>query len=39
LRSARSIQPRPGSRVRPSLVSGALLASGVAVLALDALGI
>ena len=38
-RSARSIQPRPGSRVRPSLVTGALLASGVIVLALDALGI
>jgi membrane-bound metal-dependent hydrolase YbcI (DUF457 family) len=38
-RSARSIQPRPGSRVRPSFVAGALLASGVIVLALDALGI
>jgi hypothetical protein len=38
-RSARSIQPRRGSRVRPSLVTGALLASGVIVLALDALGI
>jgi membrane-bound metal-dependent hydrolase YbcI (DUF457 family) len=38
-RSARSTQPRPGSRVRPSLVAGALLASGVIVLALDALGI
>jgi membrane-bound metal-dependent hydrolase YbcI (DUF457 family) len=38
-RSARSTRPRPGSRVRPSLVAGALLASGVIVLALDALGI
>ncbi|HEY6810837.1 MAG TPA: hypothetical protein VIZ70_06895 [Propionibacteriaceae bacterium] len=38
-RSARSIQPRPGSRVRPSLVTGTLLASGVLVLALDTLGI
>ena len=38
-RSARSIQPRPGSRVRPALVTGALIASGVVVLALDALGI
>jgi hypothetical protein len=38
-RSARSIQPRPGSLVRPSLVTGALLASGVLVLALDTLGI
>ena len=38
-RSARSTQPRPVSRVRPSLVAGALLASGVIVLALDALGI
>jgi membrane-bound metal-dependent hydrolase YbcI (DUF457 family) len=38
-RSARSTQPRPGSRVRPSLVAGALLASGAIVLALDALGI
>jgi membrane-bound metal-dependent hydrolase YbcI (DUF457 family) len=38
-RSARSTQPRPGSRVRPSLVAGALLASGVIVLALDTLGI
>jgi membrane-bound metal-dependent hydrolase YbcI (DUF457 family) len=38
-RSARSVQPRPGSRVRPSLVTGALLASGVIVIALDVLGI
>jgi hypothetical protein len=38
-RSARSVQPRPGSRVSPSLVAGTLLASGVLVLALDALGI
>jgi membrane-bound metal-dependent hydrolase YbcI (DUF457 family) len=38
-RSARSVQPRPGSRVRPSLVTGALLASGVIVVALDVLGI
>jgi membrane-bound metal-dependent hydrolase YbcI (DUF457 family) len=38
-RSARSIQPRPGNRVRPSLVTAALLASGVIVLALDTLGI
>jgi membrane-bound metal-dependent hydrolase YbcI (DUF457 family) len=38
-RAARSIQPRPGSRVTPTLVTGALLASGVIVLVLDALGI
>ena len=38
-RSARSVQPRPGSRVKPSLVTGALLASGVIVIALDVLGI
>jgi membrane-bound metal-dependent hydrolase YbcI (DUF457 family) len=38
-RSARFIQPRPGSRVRPGLVTGALLASGVIIGTLDALGI
>jgi hypothetical protein len=38
-RAARSIEPRQGSRVTPSLVAGALLASGVIVLALDSLGI
>ena len=38
-RAARSTQPRPGSRVTPNLVTGALLASGVIVLVLDALGI
>ena len=35
-RAARSTQPRPGSRVTPNLVTGALLASGVIVLVLDA---
>jgi hypothetical protein len=38
-RAARSTHPRPGSRVTPTLVTGALLASGIIVLALDALGI
>ena len=38
-RAARSTEPRPGSRVIPSLVAGALLVSGAIVLALDALGI
>ena len=38
-RAARTTQPRPGSRVTPSVVTGALLASGVIVLTLDALGI
>jgi membrane-bound metal-dependent hydrolase YbcI (DUF457 family) len=36
---ARSIKPRDGSRVNPSLAAGALLASGGIVLALDGLGI
>jgi membrane-bound metal-dependent hydrolase YbcI (DUF457 family) len=38
-RAARSTQPRPGSWVTPALVTGALLASGVIVLVLDALGV
>jgi membrane-bound metal-dependent hydrolase YbcI (DUF457 family) len=38
-RAARSTQPRPGSRVTPSVATGALLASGVIVLTLDALSI
>jgi membrane-bound metal-dependent hydrolase YbcI (DUF457 family) len=38
-RSARFIQSRPGSWVRPKLVTWALLASGAIVLALDVLGI
>jgi membrane-bound metal-dependent hydrolase YbcI (DUF457 family) len=38
-RAARTSQPRPGSRVTPTLVTGALLASGLIVLVLDVLGI
>jgi membrane-bound metal-dependent hydrolase YbcI (DUF457 family) len=38
-RAARSIQPKPGSRVTPSLVTAALLVSGAIVLVLDGLGI
>jgi membrane-bound metal-dependent hydrolase YbcI (DUF457 family) len=38
-RAARTTQPRPGSRVTPSVVTGTLLASGVIVLTLGALGI
>ena len=38
-RAARTTQPRPGSRITPLLVTGALLASGVIVLVLDVLGI
>jgi membrane-bound metal-dependent hydrolase YbcI (DUF457 family) len=38
-RAARSVSPRQGSRLAPSLVSGTLLASGVIVLLLDGLGI
>jgi hypothetical protein len=37
-RAARSVPPRQGSRVTPALATGALLASGVVVLVLDALG-
>jgi hypothetical protein len=38
-RAAKSVGARPGSRVTPSLVTGALLASGAIVLVLDALGL
>ena len=38
-RAARTSQPRPGSRVTPTLVTGALLASGLVVLVLDVLSI
>lgn len=38
-RAARTSQPRPGSRVTPRLVTGALLASGLVVLVLDVLSI
>jgi membrane-bound metal-dependent hydrolase YbcI (DUF457 family) len=38
-RVARSRQPRGNSRVTPSIVTGALIVSGVIVLTLDALGI
>jgi len=38
-RAAKSVGSRPGSRVTPSLVAGALLASGAIVLVLDALGL
>jgi membrane-bound metal-dependent hydrolase YbcI (DUF457 family) len=38
-RAARSVGPRPGSRVTPARAAAALLASGAIVLLLDALGI
>jgi len=38
-RAARSVGPRPGSRVTPSVVAGTLLASGAIILVLDALGL
>ena len=38
-RAAKSVGPRPGSRVTPSVVAGVLLASGATVLVLDALGV
>lgn len=38
-RAARSVGSRPAGRVSPSIVAGALLASGLIVMATDALGI
>lgn len=38
-RAARTTQPRPGSRITPTLVTGVILASGLIVLVLDVLGI
>ena len=38
-RAARSVGPRPGSRVTPTLVTAVLLVSGAIVLVLDALGV
>jgi hypothetical protein len=38
-RAAKSVGSRPGSRVTPSLVAAALLASGAIVLVMDALGL
>jgi hypothetical protein len=38
-RAAKSVGPRPGSRVTPSVVARVLLASGATVLVLDALGV